>query len=661
MESKENINQYRQRLDKTLASHDLVNEEALKTLVKNQMMWSSQCEVEECTDNLIEKRTNEVSNFLQMLRCASVVDYDGSKTKETCQRGWKVKQDTEEYRVMYREGPQGTPFHTLLVEGFVDGPLDVCLCISWESTLYNKWWPQTRIPTFKILASDCLQRVRIGEQISLVRMKVSWPLSTREAVVHFFEFEYFQDDLVVVLLKSISDLESVDRSTHGFTKDGIPDVQDVVRIDVVGGFAMQKVNAGRSYFRTIANLDIKLDFVPPSFINFVSRQLLGSGFRLYKKEVASASEGNEDFGKVLRGALYSRIRKALYPDRNQNMSINPENCDKESCLLPPEHAIKPVPVAGGNTDTNAFSGEESRLLAPEHAIKPVLVAGGNTDMNAFSGEESRLLAPEHAIKPVLVAGGNTDTRAFSGDYAPESFPEDQDNVGSDYKACTEIEEIEEVELENSQRLEQHHKEIYAPTKSESSESCVQYTKKGDISAEVKHALETLEKVIFFIREYGLAPRTRSLLGLGKDELMDSGGSAVLKYAKPSEVTQISKTSGVVSDKVSENKTANGNQSEPWNSSTSISSRHAGSNSYSREANHNKIVPASPEEDIPRVSEIQQTAFPPSNNELTNEPTSDGGTHGNKPVNADDNRNCISSKTKGKNKKTTFCCLHFIAG
>lgn len=37
-----------------------------------------------------------------------------------------MKQDTEEYRVMYREGPQGTPFHTLLVEGFVDGPLDVC-------------------------------------------------------------------------------------------------------------------------------------------------------------------------------------------------------------------------------------------------------------------------------------------------------------------------------------------------------------------------------------------------------------------------------------------------------------------------------------------------------------------------------------------------------
>lgn len=27
---------------------------------------------------------------------------------------------------MYREGPEGTPFHTLLVEGYVDGPADVC-------------------------------------------------------------------------------------------------------------------------------------------------------------------------------------------------------------------------------------------------------------------------------------------------------------------------------------------------------------------------------------------------------------------------------------------------------------------------------------------------------------------------------------------------------
>jgi hypothetical protein len=39
---------------------------------------------------------------------------------------WQVKEDHEEFRVMYRPGPQGTPFHSLLVEGYVDGTVDTC-------------------------------------------------------------------------------------------------------------------------------------------------------------------------------------------------------------------------------------------------------------------------------------------------------------------------------------------------------------------------------------------------------------------------------------------------------------------------------------------------------------------------------------------------------
>ncbi|MFS7943601.1 hypothetical protein Hanom_Chr06g00502151 [Helianthus anomalus] len=38
----------------------------------------------------------------------------------------QIKQDNEDCRVMYKEGSAGTPFHNLLVEGYVDGPLDVC-------------------------------------------------------------------------------------------------------------------------------------------------------------------------------------------------------------------------------------------------------------------------------------------------------------------------------------------------------------------------------------------------------------------------------------------------------------------------------------------------------------------------------------------------------
>ncbi|KAK9986510.1 hypothetical protein SO802_031461 [Lithocarpus litseifolius] len=321
MEKESKITQYRERLDKTLASPDLKNGERLKTLVKDQLLHSTKDETKGLNEKVIEKRTAEVSNFLDMLRSTSVNDNEGLKASEKSHAEWKLKQDSKEYRVMYREGPQGTPFHSLLVEGYVDGPVDVCLCISWESSLYKKWWPQSTIPTFKIISCKCLQRVRIGEQISLVRMKLSWPLSSREAVVHYFLFEYFQDDLIVVLLNTISDSEDIDMVTHGFTGEAIPEAEDVVRIDVVGGYALQKVTPERSYFRTIATMDIKLDFVPPSLINFISRQLIGNGFRLYQKAVSSMFKCDEDFSKALGDPLYTKMREALCPTYVSNRAV----------------------------------------------------------------------------------------------------------------------------------------------------------------------------------------------------------------------------------------------------------------------------------------------------------------------------------------------------
>lgn len=41
-----NISQYRAKLDQTLSSHDLVNDDLLKNLVKNQMLRSSECDLQ---------------------------------------------------------------------------------------------------------------------------------------------------------------------------------------------------------------------------------------------------------------------------------------------------------------------------------------------------------------------------------------------------------------------------------------------------------------------------------------------------------------------------------------------------------------------------------------------------------------------------------------
>lgn len=333
MDKRKNIVQYRERLDNTLTSFDLTNYEKLKTLVKSQLHHSSQSEMElEGYEEKLEIKTAELSNFLDMMRSASADESGGFSTSRT---DWKLKQDNEEFRVMYREGPEGTPYNTLLIEGYVDGPVDVALCVSWESSLYKKWWPQFTVPTFKVTASDCLQKVQTGEQIALIRMKPPWPLSTREAVAHYYLFEYIQDDLIVVLLKTVTESEKINETIDGFSNDVIPEAKGVVRIDLLGGYVIQKVTSERSYFRAIGNLDIKLDFMPPSLINFISRQLIGSGFRLYQKAVASKMNGDKEFGKALTDLLYVRIREALY-NTDESNAMDEDELKQVASIFPAE-------------------------------------------------------------------------------------------------------------------------------------------------------------------------------------------------------------------------------------------------------------------------------------------------------------------------------------
>lgn len=465
MRENSNISEYRNRLDKTLSSPDLTNVETLKILVKDQILNSSNIDSQEYIDRITEHRTKEVSNFLSMLRSASVND-EGSKHGDSSHHSWKVKQDTEEFRVMYREGPEGTPFHTLLVEGYVDGPADVCLCISCEASLYPKWWPQTTVPTFKITSSQCVKKVRTGEQICLVRMKVSWPLSAREALVHFFEFDYFQDGLVVVLLNSLPDLESIDVSTHGFTQDGVPDAQDVVRIEVVGGFAIQKVSQNRSYFRTIANMDIKLDFVPPAFINFISRQLIGSGFKLYKKEVASISKGSTDFGKALKDPVYVRVREALFP--------------KEVSVVDPE--------------------PEAQMNGMFHPLEEQQV-----------GEDEVRNTAEEVVNDNI-----------SNLQSEHSLVQDKSSYG-------EIEEIGEENLEESQGLDEDATESSNSPMNPSAKRFCPGNSKVFVRTEVEQALRTLDKAISFIKEHRSDDKTNSLPVIAIEESQDSKKDAAEEH------------------------------------------------------------------------------------------------------------------------------------
>ncbi|XP_010486840.1 PREDICTED: uncharacterized protein LOC104764931 [Camelina sativa] len=300
MQKKQEVSEYRERLNETLSSHELSNDETLKTLIKKQLN-------EECNVDILDQRVAALSSTIEKLRSVSKKDQELAKSSNDASYGdWKLKHDDEDCRVMYREGLKGSPFHTLLVEGCIDGTIEDCLCVCLESSFYEKWWPKLAFPSFRVLESKCLQKCRIDEQICLVRAKAPWPLADREAILQFFVFEYFKDGLVIILLNSI-EVES----------NGIAEFVNAVRIDFVGGVAIQKVTQERSYMRFIAEVDIKLDLVPPSLINFMSRQLLGNGFKLFKKTIGSVAE-SDDYKRVLADPLYTQIHEALYSTAKVN-------------------------------------------------------------------------------------------------------------------------------------------------------------------------------------------------------------------------------------------------------------------------------------------------------------------------------------------------------
>ncbi|XP_010498028.1 PREDICTED: uncharacterized protein LOC104775794 [Camelina sativa] len=294
MQKKQEVSEYRERLNETLSSPELSNDQTLKTLIRKQLN-------EERNVDILDRRVAALSSTIEKLRSVSKKDQELAKSSNDASYGdWKLKHDDEDCRVMYREGLKGSPFHTLLVEGCIDGTIEDCLCVCLESSFYEKWWPKLAFPSFRVLESKCLQKCRIDEQICLVRVKAPWPLTDREAILQFYVFEYFKDGLVIILLNSI-EVES----------NGIAEVVNAVRIDFVGGVAIQKVTQERSYMRFIAEVDIKLDLVPPSLINFMSRQLLGNGFKLFKKTIGSVAE-SDDYKRVLADPLYTQIHEALY-------------------------------------------------------------------------------------------------------------------------------------------------------------------------------------------------------------------------------------------------------------------------------------------------------------------------------------------------------------
>ncbi|KAJ6914513.1 hypothetical protein NC651_016704 [Populus alba x Populus x berolinensis] len=483
-------------------------------------------------------------------------------------------------------------------------------------------------------------------------------MTAREAVVHYVLFEHLQDGLVVVIISTISDLEGIDKNTHGFSKDGIPEAKDVVRIDMMGGFAIQKVTPERSYFRTIANMDLKLDFVPPSLMNFITRQLVGNGFRLYQKAVASVSNHDEDYSKALEAPMYARIREALYSTENANEAMEWKEPEADACLLQQEHSAEDIKEKLGDVEPNILGDNDASEASPENA--QVVVNKSFGEIKEENSQESRHLKDESlGVMELNIHGDDGASEAFPdnapavmdnksfGDFKEEKNPESRhlndgmrgmeqrvhcndhgNESGRNIALATGRKtfiEIEEEESEDSRRLMRDCR-IIGQTSSNniSLKSPGNSTRNIRISSDVGRALETLEKAISMVREYGNS-LTRSFSRKTNEENKN------LEKDAENDPTHLQHSGGRSNAEVSVEASSKGKRVGRSSSRNSFSNREI-RRAGSRETSHNKITPASPDQYISILSETNHVALYSSENgkdETTEVPAMDLTTQGDK--------------------------------
>ncbi|XP_024515221.1 uncharacterized protein LOC112340636 isoform X2 [Selaginella moellendorffii] len=248
----------------------------------------------------IKMKTEEMLEVLESLRLGT---------------DWKVEDESQDLRIMYCPG-RGTPFHSYCVEGIVNAPLVHALCVMWEVPCFKKWWPHFTVPSFKVLESQWLRMLRICENLFHMRCKVPWPFATREMLVTSFELELPELDAVVGCLRTVpQEAETIVKETiHGFNASHLPPPKEgVIRMEANGGFILQKISDEKCYIRAVIHLDLKLDLVPTWVINFLGRQVVGHGFRLYLKTVSSVKESKVFQECIRQQPLYSRITLQMLP------------------------------------------------------------------------------------------------------------------------------------------------------------------------------------------------------------------------------------------------------------------------------------------------------------------------------------------------------------
>jgi hypothetical protein len=439
------------------------------------------------------------------------------------------------------------------------------------------------------------------------------------------------------------------------------------------------------------------------------------------------SNHDEDYRKALEAPMYARIREALYSTENANEAMEWKEPKADACLLQQEHSAEDIKENLGDVELNILGDNDASEASPENA--QVVVNKSFGEIKEENNQESRHLKDESLGVMELNSHGDDgaseafpdnaplmDNKSF-GDIKEEKNPESRHlndgmrgmeqrvhcndhgneswrNIALATGRKTFI-EIEEEESEDSRRLMRDCRVIgQTSSKNISRKSPGNCTRNIRISSDVGRALETLEKAISVVREYGNS-LTRSFSrktneenkNLEKDaendptHLQDSGGRSNAEVSveasnKGKRVGRSSSSNSFSNREIRYSYLRTAVQNIVMNLMEMINYyfncsrimtllvrslfyRRAGS----RETSHNKITPASPDQYISIPSETHHVALYSSENgkdETTEVRAMDLTTQGDKQMSLEVNgiheNVFIEGKKLTRQTNYRYCCF-----